>query len=166
MLTPIVESACMDFSEVPIKGKKEVNNRRRLDFKQLLKLLDWLLDILCKHSLGYPGLLTARAGLSMALGAYLAGLLHAETEFSLQVESDIAPYRDLLLGLFFMTVLHKIGAERACAATITLDTPSANYRTVWALSKYFPNVKTFVRAHDVDHGLNPEKAGATTVYFS
>ncbi|KAM7261013.1 hypothetical protein ACFE04_026488 [Oxalis oulophora] len=288
-------------------------------------------------------LLTARAGLSMALGAFLAGLLLAETEFSLQVESDIAPYRGLLLGLFFMTVgmsidpklllsnfpvimgnlgllivgkgllvavvgrifglsiisalrtglllapggefafvafgeavnqgimsprlsslmflvvgismaitpwlaaggqliasrfeqqdvrsllpdenetddlqdhiiicgfgrvgqivaqllserlipfvaldvrsdrvaigraldlpvyfgdagsqevLHKIGAGRACAAAITLDTPGANYRTVWALSKYFPNVKTFVRAHDVDHGLNLEKAGATAV---
>ncbi|CAL5070856.1 unnamed protein product [Urochloa decumbens] len=288
-------------------------------------------------------LLTARAGLSMALGAFLAGLLLAETEFSLQVESDIAPYRGLLLGLFFMTVgmsidpklllsnfpaisvilglliigktllvtfvgrlfgvstiaairvglmlapggefafvafgeavnqgllspqlssllflvvgismamtpwlaaggqflaskfeqhdvrsllpvesetddlqdhiiilgfgrvgqiiaqllserlipfvaldvrsdrvavgraldlpvyfgdagsrevLHKVGAERACAAAITLDTPGANYRAVWALNKYFPNVKTFVRAHDVDHGVNLEKAGATAV---
>lgn len=45
-----------------------------------------------------------QAGLSMALGAFLAGLLLAETEFALQVESDIAPYRGLLLGLFFMTV--------------------------------------------------------------
>ncbi|XP_074590255.1 K(+) efflux antiporter 2, chloroplastic-like [Curcuma longa] len=288
-------------------------------------------------------LLTARAGLSMALGAFLAGLLLAETEFSLQVESDIAPYRGLLLGLFFMTVgmsidpklllanfpvimgalglliagktlvvvllgrlfgistiaairvglllapggefafvafgeavnqgilssqlssllflvvgismaltpwlaaggqllasrfeqhdvrsllpvesetddlqdhiiicgfgrvgqiiaqllserlipfvaldvrsdrvavgralglpvyfgdagskevLHKVGADRACAAAIALDTPGANYRTVWALSKYFPNVKTFVRAHDVDHGINLEKAGASAV---
>ncbi|KAM3299111.1 hypothetical protein ACQJBY_040539 [Aegilops geniculata] len=291
-------------------------------------------------------LLTARAGLSMALGAFLAGLLLAETEFSLQVESDIAPYRGLLLGLFFMTVgmsidpklflsnfpavslilglliigktllvtfigrvfgvstiaairvglllapggefafvafgeavnqgllspqlssllflvvglsmamtpylaaggqflaskfeqhdvrsllpvesetddlqghiiilgfgrvgqiiaqllserlipfvaldvrsdrvavgraldlpvyfgdagsrevLHKVGAERACAAAITLDTPGANYRAVWALSKYFPNVKTFVRAHDVDHGVNLEKAGASACYKS
>ncbi|TYI69562.1 hypothetical protein E1A91_D08G163600v1 [Gossypium mustelinum] len=287
--------------------------------------------------------LTARAGLSMALGAFLAGLLLAETEFALQVESDIAPYRGLLLGLFFMTVgmsidpklllsnfpviagalglliggktilvalvgklcgisiisairiglllapggefafvafgeavnqgimssqlssllflvvgismaltpwlaaggqliasrfelvdvrsllpvesetddlhdhiiicgfgrvgqiiaqllserlipfvaldvrsdrvamgraldlpvyfgdsgspevLHNVGAERACAAAITLDSPGGNYRTVWALSKHFPNVKTFVRAHDVDHGLNLEKAGATAV---
>jgi hypothetical protein len=32
-----------------------------------------------------------------------------------------------------------------------------------ALSKYFPNVKTFVRAHDVDHGVNLEKAGASAV---
>lgn len=36
---------------------------------------------------------------------------------------------------------------------------------MWALNKYFPNVKTFVRAHDVDHGLNLEKAGATAVFI-
>ncbi|KAH7288722.1 hypothetical protein KP509_31G038300 [Ceratopteris richardii] len=287
--------------------------------------------------------LTARAGLSMALGAFLAGLLLAETEFALQVESDIAPYRGLLLGLFFMTVgmaidpklfiskfpiimgalslliigktalvtlvgrlfglstvaavraglllapggefafvafgeavnqrimtsnmssllflvvglsmaltpwlgalgqflatqfeqqdvrsllpaetetddlqdhiiicgfgrvgqiiaqllsvrlipfvaldvrservsagraldlpvyfgdagskevLHKLGAHRASSAVIALDTPGANFRAVWALSKHFPNVKTFVRAHDVEHGINLEKAGATAV---
>jgi Kef-type K+ transport system membrane component KefB len=44
------------------------------------------------------------AGLSLALGAFLAGLLIAETEYALQVESDIAPYKGLLMGLFFMTV--------------------------------------------------------------
>lgn len=60
-------------------------------------------------------------------------------------------------------VLHKVGAERASAAAVTLDSPGANYRTVWALSKHFPKVKTFVRAHDIDHGLNLEKAGATAV---
>ncbi|XP_054780971.1 K(+) efflux antiporter 2, chloroplastic-like isoform X2 [Prosopis cineraria] len=288
-------------------------------------------------------LLTARAGLSMALGAFLAGLLLAETEFSLQVESDIAPYRGLLLGLFFMTVgmsidpklllsnfpvitgtlgllicgktilvsligrsfgislisalrvglllapggefafvafgeavnqgimssqlssllflvvgismaltpwlaaggqliasrfevhdvrsllpvesetddlqdhiiicgfgrvgqiiaqllserlipfvaldvrsdrvavgraldlpvyfgdagsrevLHKIGAERACAAAVTLDSPGANYRNSLGSEQVLPKCEDFVRAHDVDHGLNLEKAGATAV---
>lgn len=49
-------------------------------------------------------LLTAEAGLSMALGAFLAGMLLAETEFRHQVESDILPFRGLFLGLFFMTV--------------------------------------------------------------
>ena len=44
------------------------------------------------------------AGLSPALGAFLAGLLVAETEFKPQVEADILPYKGLLLGLFFMTV--------------------------------------------------------------
>lgn len=62
-----------------------------------------------------------------------------------------------------LQVLHKVGAERAAAAVLTLDTPGANYRTVFALTKNFPHVKTFVRAHDVEHGLNLEKAGATAV---
>lgn len=44
------------------------------------------------------------AGLSMALGAFVAGLLVAETEFKHQVEADILPYKGLLLGLFFMVV--------------------------------------------------------------
>ncbi len=39
-----------------------------------------------------------------------AGLLVAETEFALQVESDIAPYKGLLMGLFFMTVGMEISA--------------------------------------------------------
>ncbi len=44
------------------------------------------------------------AGLSAAMGAFLAGLLIAETEYKLQVEADIMPYKGLFLGLFFMTV--------------------------------------------------------------
>ncbi|UXY15270.1 monovalent cation:proton antiporter-2 (CPA2) family protein [Chitiniphilus purpureus] len=48
--------------------------------------------------------LTDLAGLSLALGAFLAGMLIAETEYRYQVEDDIRPFRDLLLGLFFVTV--------------------------------------------------------------
>jgi CPA2 family monovalent cation:H+ antiporter-2 len=48
--------------------------------------------------------LTGLAGLSYALGAFLAGMLIAETEFRYQVEEDIKPFRDVLLGLFFVTV--------------------------------------------------------------
>ena len=44
------------------------------------------------------------AGLSMALGAFLAGLLLAETEFRHEIETDIEPFKGLLLGLFFVTV--------------------------------------------------------------
>jgi CPA2 family monovalent cation:H+ antiporter-2 len=50
------------------------------------------------------GWTTEQMGLSMALGAFLAGLLIAETEFRPQVEGDIQPFRGLLLALFFMTV--------------------------------------------------------------
>jgi CPA2 family monovalent cation:H+ antiporter-2 len=48
--------------------------------------------------------LTGAAGLSLALGAFLAGMLIAETEYRYQVEEDIKPFRDVLLGLFFVTV--------------------------------------------------------------
>ncbi|HET7033097.1 MAG TPA: cation:proton antiporter [Casimicrobiaceae bacterium] len=48
--------------------------------------------------------LTQLAGLSLALGAFLAGMLIAETEYRYQVEEDIKPFRDVLLGLFFVTV--------------------------------------------------------------
>jgi CPA2 family monovalent cation:H+ antiporter-2 len=48
--------------------------------------------------------LTERAGLSMALGAFVAGMLIAETEFKSQVEADIRPFHDVLLGLFFITI--------------------------------------------------------------
>ncbi len=47
---------------------------------------------------------TGLAGLSMALGAFLAGLLLAETEYRYQLEVEIEPFKGLLLGLFFMGV--------------------------------------------------------------
>lgn len=55
--------------------------------------------------------LTESVGLSMALGAFLAGLLIAETEYQHQVEADVMPYKSLLMGLFFMTVGMKIDGE-------------------------------------------------------
>jgi CPA2 family monovalent cation:H+ antiporter-2 len=50
------------------------------------------------------GAVTELLGLSLALGAFLAGILIAETEYRYQVEEDIKPFRDVLLGLFFVTV--------------------------------------------------------------
>lgn len=47
---------------------------------------------------------TQSLGLSLALGAFLAGMMLGETEFRHQVEGDIRPFRDVLLGLFFITV--------------------------------------------------------------
>ncbi|MDE2118244.1 MAG: monovalent cation:proton antiporter-2 (CPA2) family protein [Betaproteobacteria bacterium] len=48
--------------------------------------------------------LTELAGLSLALGAFVAGMLISETEYRYQVEEDIKPFRDVLLGLFFVTI--------------------------------------------------------------
>lgn len=47
---------------------------------------------------------TKEAGLSYALGAFIAGMLISETRYRYQVEADIAPFRDILLGLFFIGV--------------------------------------------------------------
>ena len=47
---------------------------------------------------------TEEMGLSLALGAFVAGILVAETEFRLQAEESIAPFKGLFLGLFFMSV--------------------------------------------------------------
>src|SRR5262245_41242059 len=48
--------------------------------------------------------ITELAGLSLALGAFVAGALISETEYRHQVEVDIKPFRDILLGLFFVTI--------------------------------------------------------------
>ncbi|NVO06442.1 MAG: cation:proton antiporter [Rhodoferax sp.] len=48
--------------------------------------------------------LTQEAGLSLALGAFIAGMLISETEYKHQVETDIRPYHDVLLGLFFISI--------------------------------------------------------------
>ena len=48
--------------------------------------------------------LTELAGLSLALGAFVAGMLISETEFKHRVELDIKPFHDILLGLFFITI--------------------------------------------------------------
>jgi len=47
---------------------------------------------------------TERSGLSLALGAFLAGMLISETEYRYQVEQDIRPFQDVLMGLFFVTI--------------------------------------------------------------
>jgi monovalent cation:H+ antiporter-2, CPA2 family len=50
------------------------------------------------------GVIADQAGLSMALGAFLAGLLLAETEYRKAIEVTVAPFKGLLLGIFFFTV--------------------------------------------------------------
>ncbi|MCK6406897.1 MAG: cation:proton antiporter [Rhodocyclaceae bacterium] len=50
------------------------------------------------------GFATHAAGLSLALGAFIGGMLISETIYRHQVEADVRPFRDILLGLFFVTV--------------------------------------------------------------
>ena len=55
--------------------------------------------------------ITELAGLSLALGAFVAGMLISETEYKLQVEEDIKPFRDVLMGLFFVTIGVKLNVH-------------------------------------------------------
>lgn len=55
---------------------------------------------------------TNLAGLSYALGAFIAGMLISETRYRYQVESDISPFRDILLGVFFISVGMLINLEQ------------------------------------------------------
>ena len=62
------------------------------------------------------GVAAQQAGLSMALGAFVSGLLLAETEYTKAIETNIAPFKGLLLGVFFFTVgmnidLREIGRD-------------------------------------------------------
>ena len=67
---------------------------------------------------------TELAGLSLALGAFLAGMLISETEYRYQVEDYIKPFRDVLLGLFFVTIGMLLDvralADATCAAVVVL----------------------------------------------
>ena len=54
--------------------------------------------------IGGAGVIADQAGLSMALGAFVAGLLLAETEYRKAIEATVAPFKGLLLGIFFFTV--------------------------------------------------------------
>jgi CPA2 family monovalent cation:H+ antiporter-2 len=64
--------------------------------------------------------LTQWFGLSMALGAFLAGMMLSESEYKHQLEADIRPYRDILLGLFFITVGMKLDVTLLLSSPFSL----------------------------------------------
>lgn len=66
---------------------------------------------LCLLTVTGTSLLTQRLGFSDTLGAFLAGVLLAETNYRAQVETEIRPFRGLLLGLFFVTTGTSIDLE-------------------------------------------------------
>ncbi|MGI4721611.1 MAG: cation:proton antiporter [Janthinobacterium lividum] len=80
---------------------------------------DVFMALILLSTFGIAGL-SAAAGLSMALGALIAGLLLAETEFKHEVELMIEPFKGLLMGLFFMTVGMSIDTRQILAAPLLL----------------------------------------------
>jgi len=86
--------------------------------------------------------ITEAAGLSLALGAFVAGMLIAETAYRYQVEADIAAFRDILLGLFFITIgmlvdLHQILADFPEILVILVAILVIKGIVVWASCRLF-----------------------------
>ncbi|WP_428421075.1 monovalent cation:proton antiporter-2 (CPA2) family protein [Methylibium sp.] len=86
--------------------------------------------------------LTEHAGLSLALGAFIAGMLIAETEYKHQVETDIRPFHDVLLGLFFVTIGMKldwraISDQWAVVAALTVLPVLFKFGLVTLLARVF-----------------------------
>ncbi len=80
---------------------------------------DVFMALILLSTFGIAGL-SAAAGLSMALGALIAGLLLAETEFKHEVELMVEPFKGLLMGLFFMTVGMQIDTRQIVEAPLWL----------------------------------------------
>jgi CPA2 family monovalent cation:H+ antiporter-2 len=86
--------------------------------------------------------LTEVAGLSLALGAFVAGMLISETQYRHQVEEDIKPFREVLLGLFFITVgaqldLRAVAAHPWWVLAMFLVPLAAKFAIVAGLSRLF-----------------------------
>lgn len=86
--------------------------------------------------------LTEHFGLSLALGAFVAGMLVAETEYKHQVETDIRPFHDVLLGLFFITIGMKLDwrpvlDQWALVLLLSLGPVLAKFVLVAALARIF-----------------------------
>lgn len=85
--------------------------------------------------------LTEMAGLSLALGAFVAGVLISETEYRYQVEEDIKPFRDVLLGLFFVTIGMlldvRVAVENAWVAVLLVTLVLVKTALIFGLSRLF-----------------------------
>jgi monovalent cation:H+ antiporter-2, CPA2 family len=92
--------------------------------------------------------LTEHFGLSLALGAFVAGMLIAETEYKHQVETDIRPFHDVLLGLFFITIGMKLNAE-----AVWMQWPLVLLLSVLPVLFKFVLVAALVRILDAAPGL-------------
>ena len=103
------------------------------------------------------GLLSALTGLSMALGAFIAGLLLAETEYRHEVEVTIDPFKGLLLGLFFLSV--GIGLDLSLLARLPRVDPWSGPRPDGAERDRGLCPRTAVRPHDPQGTRNRPPAG-------
>jgi monovalent cation:H+ antiporter-2, CPA2 family len=103
---------------------------------------------------------TELAGLSMALGAFLAGMLISETEYRYQVDDDIKPFRDVLLGLFFVTIGMQLNpavivGNLGWVALLLLAIVLLKTLIVWLIGRMFGNEDSVA----MRTGINLAQAG-------
>jgi monovalent cation:H+ antiporter-2, CPA2 family len=89
---------------------------------------------------------TELAGLSLALGAFLAGMLISETEYRYQVEDYIQPFRDVLLGLFFVTIgmlvdVPALAANLLAVLGVFAAMTGVKFAVIYGLVRAFRNEK-------------------------
>jgi monovalent cation:proton antiporter-2 (CPA2) family protein len=92
------------------------------------------------------GVLMHKLGVSMALGAFVAGMLLADSEYRHEIEADIEPFKGLLLGLFFMTVgmsvnFTLIGDEPFKVAALVVVLLAVKLIIVFTLARLFGEEK-------------------------
>jgi monovalent cation:proton antiporter-2 (CPA2) family protein len=85
-------------------------------------------------------LLVSAVGLSMALGAFVAGLLLADSEFRHELEADIEPFKGLLLGLFFISVgmsanMGLLGERPVAIAALVVGLMVGKFALLWILGR-------------------------------
>ena len=90
--------------------------------------------------------ITDISGLSLALGAFLAGMLISETEYRYQVEDYIKPFRDVLLGLFFVTIgmlldMRALAEHFVAVALLFVLLLLVKFGVIFALGRMFGNEK-------------------------
>ncbi len=103
-------------------------------------------------------LIAASSGLSMALGAFLAGLLLAETEYRREIEVTIEPFKGLLLGLFFVSIGAELDLTLAAAEPVAVFGTLAAFVALKTVS-FYPIARLFganpATARDVSLALGP-----------
>ncbi|MQW90450.1 cation:proton antiporter [Sinorhizobium saheli] len=131
------------------------------------------------------GLIAVATGLSMSLGAFVAGLLLAETEYRRQVEVAIQPFQGLLLGLFFVSVGAKLDLTQILASPLpTLSVACAfvavKFLILWPVASRFDlsrrralelalvlspggEFALVVIGAAIGHGIVPEPVGTTAM---
>ncbi|HVK56503.1 MAG TPA: monovalent cation:proton antiporter-2 (CPA2) family protein [Burkholderiales bacterium] len=91
--------------------------------------------------------LTEHAGLSLALGAFIAGILISETEYRYQVEDYIKPFRDVFLGLFFVTIgmmlnLSVVSSNFLWVMAVLVLLLTVKFGLIFGLARVFGNPKS------------------------